>query len=65
MKWSTSWNSWSCSSFCLITHHAILANCLTMIILYLEEDYPIYEVGDILANLSIGSQGDFADEFVV
>jgi len=36
-----------------------------MIILYLEEDYPIYEVGDILANLSIGSQGDFADEFVV
>jgi len=38
-----------------------------MIILYLQEDYhyPIYEVGDILANLSIGSQGDFADEFVM
>ena len=67
VKWSASWNSWSCSSFRLITHHAILANCLTMIILYLQEDYhyPIYEVGDILANLSIGSQGDFADEFVM
>ena len=64
MKWSASWNSWSCSSCHLITHHAILvANCLTMIILYLQ-DYAICKVGDILANLSVGSKGDFEDEFV-
>jgi len=64
VKWSASWNSWSCSSCHLITHHAILANCLTMIILYLQ-DYAIYKVGDILANLSVRSKGDFEDKFVV
>ena len=64
MKYSASWNSWSCSSYLLIIHHAILANYLTMIMLYLQ-DYPIDEVGDVLANLSARSQGDFEDEFIV
>jgi len=35
-----------------------------MIILYLQ-DYAIYKVGDILANLSVGSKGDFEDKFVM
>jgi len=35
-----------------------------MIISYLQ-DYAIYKVGDILANLSVRSKGDFEDEFVV
>ena len=64
MKCSASWNSWSCSSYLLIIHGAILANYLTMIMLYLQ-DYPIDEVGDVLANLSARSQGDFEDEFVM
>ena len=65
VKCSASWNSWSCSSYLLIIHRAILANYLTMIILYLHLRLSYWWRGDVLANLSIGSQGDFEAEFIM